>query len=131
MSVHIAVVLFPGSNCELDVARSIEHLGATAEIVFHAETNLRGADAVVIPGGFAHGDYLRTGAIAQFSPIMEAVAAHARAGGPVVGICNGFQILLEAHLLPGAMRRNQNQKFICKHVHLRLEQPETPFTRAG
>lgn len=128
MSPHIAVVLFPGSNCELDVARSIEHLGGTAEIVFHSETDLRGADAVVIPGGFAHGDYLRTGAIARFSPIMEAVAAHARAGGPVVGICNGFQILTEAGLLPGALQKNVGLRFLCDVVDVRVVSTRSALT---
>jgi len=128
MSPHIAVVLFPGSNCELDVVRSIEHLGGTAEIVFHSETNLRGADAVVIPGGFAHGDYLRTGAIARFSPIMEAVAAHARAGGPVVGICNGFQILTEAGLLPGALQKNAGLRFLCDVVDVRVVSTRSALT---
>ena len=128
MSPHIAVVLFPGSNCELDVVRSIEHLGGTAEIVFHSETDLRGADAVVIPGGFAHGDYLRTGAIARFSPIMEAVAAHARAGGPVVGICNGFQILTEAGLLPGALQKNAGLRFLCDVVDVRVVSTRSALT---
>ena len=128
MSPHIAVVLFPGSNCELDVVRSIEHLGGTAEIVFHSETNLRGADAVVIPGGFAHGDYLRTGAIARFSPIMEAVAAHARAGGPVVGICNGFLILTDAGLLPGALQKNAGLRFLCDVVDVRVVSTRSALT---
>ena len=128
MSPHIAVVLFPGSNCELDVVRSIEHLGGTAEIVFHSETNLRGADAVVIPGGFAHGDYLRTGAIARFSPVMEAVAAHAEAGGPVVGICNGFQILTEAGLLPGALQKNAGLRFLCDVVDVRVVSTRSALT---
>jgi len=128
MSARIAIVLFPGSNCELDVARSIEHLGATAEIVFHTETDLHGADAVVIPGGFAHGDYLRTGAIARFSPVMEAVAAHARAGGPVVGICNGFQILTEAGLLPGALQKNADLRFLCDTVEVRVVSTRSVLT---
>ena len=129
MSPHIAVVLFPGSNCELDVVRSIEHLGGAAEIVFHSETDLHGADAVVIPGGFAHGDYLRTGAIARFSPVMEAVAAHARAGGPVVGICNGFQILTEAGLLPGALQKNGGLRFLCDVVDVRVVSTRSALTR--
>lgn len=128
MSARVAVVLFPGSNCELDVARSIEQLGGTAEIVFHGETDLRGADAVVIPGGFAHGDYLRTGAIARFSPVMEAVAAHARAGGPVVGICNGFQILTEAGLLPGALQKNAGLRFLCDVVEVRVVSTRSALT---
>jgi phosphoribosylformylglycinamidine synthase len=126
--VKVAVVLFPGSNCELDVTRSIQHLGGTAEIVFHTETDLRGADAVVIPGGFAHGDYLRTGAIARFSPVMEAVAAHARAGGPVVGICNGFQILTEAGLLPGALQKNAGLSFLCDVVEVSVVSTRSVLT---
>src|SRR5581483_11273585 len=98
MSTRVAIVLFPGTNCELDVAWALEQLGAPPEIVFHLETNLHGADAVVVPGGFAHGDYLRTGALARFSPVMDAVAAFAADGGPVAGICNGFQVLTEAGL---------------------------------
>ena len=131
MSARIAVVLFPGSNCELDVVRAVEHLGASAEVVFHTETSLRGADGVVIPGGFAHGDYLRTGAIARFSPVMEAVAAHAQAGGPVVGICNGFQILTEAGLLPGALQKNAGLKFVCDTVAVRVVSTRSVLTRAA
>lgn len=101
MARRVAVVVFPGTNCELDVARAISSLGAHTESVFHLEDSLGSAEAVIIPGGFAHGDYLRTGALAQFSPIMESVSAFAAAGGPVLGICNGFQILTETGLLPG------------------------------
>jgi len=126
--VKVAVVVFPGSNCELDVARSIEHLGGSPEIVFHTETDLRGADAVVIPGGFAHGDYLRTGAIARFSPVMEAVAAHAHAGGSVVGICNGFQILTEAGLLPGALQKNASLSFLCEVVEVKVASTRSVLT---
>ena len=128
MSANIIVVLFPGSNCELDVVRSIEHLGGSPEIVIHTETDLRGADAVVIPGGFAHGDYLRTGAIARFSPVMEAVAAHAHAGGSVVGICNGFQILTEAGLLPGALQKNAGLRFLCDVVDVRVVSTRSALT---
>jgi phosphoribosylformylglycinamidine synthase len=103
-------------------------LGQDAEFVWHKETGLKGADVVVLPGGFSHGDYLRTGAIARFSPVMTAVAEFARGGGPLLGICNGFQILLEAGLLPGAMLRNRDLKFHCEHVHIRVEQTDTPFT---
>jgi phosphoribosylformylglycinamidine synthase len=131
MSARVAVVLFPGSNCELDVARAIEHLGGSAEVIFHTESDLRGADAVVVPGGFAHGDYLRTGAIARFSPVMDAVAAHARAGGPVVGICNGFQILTEAGLLPGALQKNAGLKFVCDTVEVRVVSTRSALTRAA
>ncbi len=105
-------------------------LGQEAELVWHKETSLRGADVVILPGGFAYGDYLRTGAIARFSPIMQAVQTFAAAGGPVLGICNGFQVLLEAGLLPGAMLRNRSLHFRCEHVHVRVEQTDTPFTGA-
>ncbi len=131
MSARVAVVVFPGTNCELDVARALEQLGGTAELVFHTETTLLGADAVVIPGGFAHGDYLRTGALARFSPVMTAVAEHAAAGGPVVGICNGFQILTEAALLPGALQKNAGLKFVCRTVECRIETSRSVLTRAA
>jgi phosphoribosylformylglycinamidine synthase len=121
MSARVAVVVFPGTNCELDVAGAVEQLGGTADLVFHTETSLHGAGAVVIPGGFAHGDYLRTGALARFSPVMAAVEQHAAAGGAVVGICNGFQILTEAALLPGALQKNAGLKFLCRTVECRVE----------
>ena len=127
--MKFAIAVFPGSNCDHDAYHAVKHvLGQDAEFVWHKETSLRGADAVILPGGFSHGDYLRTGAIARFSPVMDAVRAFAEAGGPVLGICNGFQILLEAGLLPGAMLRNAGLKFRCEHVHLRVEQTDTPFT---
>ena len=127
--MKFAIVVFPGSNCDHDAYHAAKHvLGHEAEFVWHKETNLRGADVVILPGGFSHGDYLRTGAIARFSPVMEAVRAFAAQGGPVLGICNGFQILLEAGLLPGAMLRNAGLKFRCEHVYLRVEQTDTPFT---
>jgi phosphoribosylformylglycinamidine synthase I len=129
MSARVAVILFPGTNCELDVVHAIEALGGTAEIVFHTERSIGDADAVVVPGGFAHGDYLRTGAIARFSPIMESVSSHATAGGPVVGICNGFQVLTEAGLLPGALRKNAGLKFLCRTVECRVETSRTVLTR--
>jgi phosphoribosylformylglycinamidine synthase len=113
---RVAVVCFPGSNCEHDVVAAISSLGGAAEIVWHAETSLAGFDAVVLPGGFAHGDYLRTGAIARFSPVMGAVAAFATEGRPVLGICNGFQVLTEAGLVPGALMRNAGLRFICAPV---------------
>lgn len=116
MTVQIGVVLFPGSNCEYDVVQAVESIGADASIIWHADTSLGTSDAVVIPGGFAHGDYLRPGAIARFSPIMVAVEEFAAAGGPVVGICNGFQILTEAHLLPGALQKNRGLTFLCATV---------------
>ena len=121
MSARIAIVQFPGTNCELDVQEALGALGASASIVFHTATSLGDADAVVVPGGFAHGDYLRTGAIARFSPIMSAVAEFAAAGGPVVGICNGFQVLTEAGLLPGALQKNAGLKFLCTTVECRVE----------
>ena len=127
--MKFAVIVFPGSNCDHDAYYAAKHvLGQEAEFVWHKETHLHGADVVVLPGGFSHGDYLRTGAIARFSPVMTAVADFARTGGPVLGICNGFQILLEAGLLPGAMLRNRDLKFHCEHVHIRVEQTDTPFT---
>ena len=128
MTARVAVVVFPGSNCEQDCARSLRSLGASVEMVWHAERTLPGVDVVVLPGGFAHGDYLRTGAIARFSPVMEAVGEHARSGGLVIGICNGFQILCEAGLLPGALQKNSGLKFLCKWVELRVENARTPFT---
>jgi phosphoribosylformylglycinamidine synthase subunit PurQ / glutaminase len=127
--MKFAIVVFPGSNCDHDAYHAAKHvLGHDAEFVWHKETSLRGADVVVLPGGFSHGDYLRTGAIARFSPAMDAVRAFAGTGGPVLGICNGFQVLLEAGLLPGAMLRNAGLKFRCEHVFLRVEQTDTPFT---
>ena len=130
--MKFAVVVFPGSNCDHDAYHAAKHvLGQDAEFVWHKDTSLAGADVVILPGGFAHGDYLRTGAMARFSPIMSAVKSFAARGGPVLGICNGFQILLEAGLLPGAMLRNRGLKYRCEHVHLRVEQVDTPFTAAA
>jgi len=129
--MKFSVVVFPGSNCDEDAYHAAKDvLGEQAEYVWHKDTDLKGADVVVLPGGFAHGDYLRTGAMARFSPVMREVEAFARRGGPVLGICNGFQILLEAGLLPGAMLRNRGLKFLCEHVYLRVEQTDTPFTSA-
>ena len=129
--MKFAVVVFPGSNCDHDAYHAVKHvLGEEAEFVWHKNTSLGAADAVILPGGFAHGDYLRTGAIARFSPIMQAVTAFATAGGPVIGICNGFQVLLEAGLLPGAMLRNRSLHFRCEYVHVRVEQTDTAFTRS-
>jgi phosphoribosylformylglycinamidine synthase len=127
--MQFAIVVFPGSNCDHDAYHAAKHvLGHDARFVWHKETSLQGADVVILPGGFSHGDYLRTGAIARFSPVMQAVTEFARQGGPVLGVCNGFQILLEAGLLPGAMLRNRDLKFHCEHVHVRVEQVDTPFT---
>jgi phosphoribosylformylglycinamidine synthase subunit PurQ / glutaminase len=127
--MKFGIVVFPGSNCDHDAYHATRHvLGQDAEFLWHKDTDLKGADVLILPGGFSYGDYLRTGAIARFSPIMPAVQAFAAKGGPVLGICNGFQILLEAGLIPGAMLRNRTVKFVCAHVHIRVEQTDTPFT---
>jgi phosphoribosylformylglycinamidine synthase I len=118
MAATVGIVVFPGSNCEHDVAEAVERLGATPRLVFHKQVDLSGVDALVLPGGFAHGDYLRPGAIARFSPVMAAVERFAADGGPVVGICNGFQVLTEAGLLPGALQKNRNLAFLCQEVEL-------------
>lgn len=129
--MKFAVVVFPGSNCDHDAYHAVKHvLGHDAAFVWHKDASLGGADVVILPGGFAHGDYLRTGAIARYSPIMAAVGAFAAAGGPVLGVCNGFQVLLEAGLLPGAMLRNRGLKFVCEEVRIRVEETDTPFTAA-
>ena len=128
MSARVGIVLFPGTNCEHDVAWAVEHAGGTAELLWHGDRDLHGVDAVVVPGGFAHGDYLRTGAIARFSPVMEAVAGFAAAGGPVAGICNGFQVLTEAGLLPGALQKNAGLKFLCETVECRVETTSSALT---
>ncbi len=126
--MNFAIVVFPGSNCDHDAYHAVKHvLGQEAHFVWHKDTSLGAADVVILPGGFAHGDYLRTGAIARFSPVMAAVQAFADSGGPVIGICNGFQVLLEAGLLPGAMLRNTDM-YRCEYVHARVEQIDTPFT---
>jgi len=130
--MKFGVVVFPGSNCDEDAYHAAKDVfGQDAEYLWHKDTDLKGADVVILPGGFAHGDYLRTGAMARFSPIMGAVKAFADRGGPVLGICNGFQILLEAGLLPGAMLRNKDLKYRCEHVYLRVERSDTPFTVAA
>lgn len=128
MSGSVGIVVFPGSNCERDCRFAIESLGAKATYVWHKETSLPEVDIVLLPGGFAHGDYVRTGAIARFSPVMRAVRDHADDGGIVIGICNGFQVLCEAGLLPGALRKNSGLKFICRWVELRVDNNESPFT---
>ena len=124
----VAVVLFPGTNCEFDTVEAIDALGAEAEIVWHGETKLDGFDAVILPGGFAHGDYLRTGAIARISPVMAAVARSAIEGKPVLGICNGFQILCEAGLLPGAFIANRDLAFLCRWVDLEVTDSNSVLT---
>jgi phosphoribosylformylglycinamidine synthase subunit PurQ / glutaminase len=130
--MKFGVVVFPGSNCDHDAFHAVAKvLHQPAEFVWHQSEDLLGCDALILPGGFAHGDYLRTGAIARFSPVMKSVAKFARAGGPVLGICNGFQILLEAGLLPGAVMRNSGLRYICRHVHIRVEETDTPFTNAA
>ena len=127
--MRFGVVVFPGSNCDYDCYWVIKHvLGKEVDFVWHKEKNLAGYDCLILPGGFSYGDYLRTGAIARFSPVMNSVEAYAREGGLVIGICNGFQILLEAGLLPGAMIRNKNLQFVCKFIHIRVENPQTPYT---
>jgi phosphoribosylformylglycinamidine synthase len=134
VTIRIGIVVFPGTNCELDVQYVFERLGVQTELLWHGDDTTKGVDAIVVPGGFAHGDYLRTGAIARFSPVMHAVGEHARAGGPTVGICNGFQVLCEAHLLPGALQKNAGLKFVCTDTALRVETTSTALTslaRAG
>jgi phosphoribosylformylglycinamidine synthase len=128
--VRVAVVVFPGTNCEIDVAHALTTLGGEAELVWHREDDLSDFDGVVLPGGFAHGDYLRTGAIARFSPVMAEVERMAGAGMPVLGICNGFQILCEAGLLPGAFIANRDLAFICRFVDLEVTDTSTVLTRA-
>jgi phosphoribosylformylglycinamidine synthase len=125
---RVGVVLFPGTNCELDVCHAVDALGGSAEILWHGDRATKGVDAIVVPGGFAHGDYLRTGAIARFSPVMDAVGEFAAAGGPVVGVCNGFQVLTEAHLLPGALQKNAGLKFLCETVEVRVETTASALT---
>ena len=130
--MRFGIVVFPGSNCDEDAYHAVRDVfGLDAEYLWHKDADLKGADVIILPGGFAHGDYLRTGAMARFSPIMSQVRAFAEQGGPVLGICNGFQILLEAGMLPGAMLRNRELKYRCEHVHLRLEHTDTPFTCAA
>jgi phosphoribosylformylglycinamidine synthase I len=130
--MKFGVVVFPGSNCDHDAFYAIGNvLHKPVEFIWHQSEDLANCDAIILPGGFAYGDYLRTGAIARFSPVMKSVAKFAKAGGMVLGVCNGFQILLEAGLLPGAMMRNIGLRYICRHVHIRVEQTDTPFTNGA
>ena len=130
--MKFGIVVFPGSNCDEDAFHAARDVfGQDAEYLWHKDADLKSADVLILPGGFAHGDYLRTGAMARFSPIMAPVRAFAERGGPVLGICNGFQILLESGLLPGAMLRNKGLKYRCERVHLRVEQTDTSFTGAA
>lgn len=127
--MRVGVVTFPGSNCDYDAYAAVRHvIGEPVEFLWHQSTDLLGSDVIILPGGFSYGDYLRAGAIARFSPIMEKIIAFARDGGRVIGICNGFQVLTEAGLLPGALRRNEHLRFSCKHVYIRVENSDTVFT---
>ncbi len=129
--MKFGVVIFPGSNCDHDCYYVIESvIGKPVEFIWHQDTSVQGFDAIVLPGGFAYGDYLRTGALARFSPVMSAVGEFAQQGGLVIGICNGFQILCEAGLLPGALLKNVGMKYVCKYLQLRTETAQTPFTNA-
>ncbi|MCA1726229.1 MAG: phosphoribosylformylglycinamidine synthase subunit PurQ [Actinobacteria bacterium] len=128
MKPRVGVVTFPGSLDDRDALRAVRLMGGEAVSIWHGDTGLQGVDAVILPGGFSYGDYLRTGAIARFAPVLTAVREHADAGRPVLGICNGFQILCEAGFLPGALIRNASLRFVCRDVHLRVETTETPFT---
>jgi phosphoribosylformylglycinamidine synthase subunit PurQ / glutaminase len=130
--MKFGVIVFPGSNCDHDAFHAVaDVLHKPVEFLWHQSEDLAGCDALILPGGFAHGDYLRTGAIARFSPVMKSVAKFAKSGGLVLGICNGFQILLEAGLLPGAVMRNSGLRYICRHVYIRVEETDTPFTHAA
>ena len=130
MTTKVGVVVFPGSNCEQDVVEAVDAVGGSGQLLWHKDDHLSDVDAVVLPGGFAHGDYLRTGAMARFSPIMDAVTRFAADGGPVVGICNGFQILTEAQLLPGALYKNQGLKFLCQPTTLRVASKGSVLTQS-
>jgi len=130
--MKFGVVVFPGSNCDHDAFHAVGHvLQKPVEFIWHQSENLHDCDAIILPGGFSYGDYLRTGAIARFSPVMNSITKFAKSGGLVLGICNGFQILLEASLLPGAMMRNSGLRFICRHVYIRTEETNSPFTNAA
>ncbi len=129
MSTTVGVVVFPGTNCEMDAVTAVERLGGEGRLLWHADDDVAGVDVVIVPGGFAHGDYLRPGAIARFSPMMGAIARFAADGGPVVGICNGFQVLTEAGLLPGALQKNRGLKFLCQSTVLRVDSTDSVLTR--
>jgi len=126
--VRLGVTIFPGSNCDRDALYAVERMGAEPVELWHADADLKGSDAVIVPGGFSYGDYLRPGAIARFAKVMAALEDFARSGGPVLGVCNGFQVLTEAHLLPGALLRNAGMRFVCRRVRVRVEATETPWT---
>ena len=128
---RVGVIVFPGSNCEYDALSAMEQLGASADLIFHSATSLGDVDAVILPGGFAHGDYLRPGALARFSPVMAAVSAFAAEGGAVLGICNGFQVLTEAGLLPGALQKNHGLTFLCQPTTLIVSSTRSVLTRAA
>lgn len=128
--VRVGVVIFPGSNCDRDAMWAVERAGAEPVELWHADADLKGADAVILPGGFSYGDYLRPGAIARFARVMGPLERFAREGGPVLGICNGFQVLCEAHLLPGALLQNRGLRFVCRRVRVRVERTDTPWTAA-
>ncbi len=131
MSARVGVVVFPGSNCEHDAVAAVRGLGGDADLIWHGAADVAGFDAIVLPGGFAHGDYLRPGAIARFSPVMAAVRDFAESGGPVLGICNGFQVLTEAGFLPGALQKNQGLKFLCTTVELEVASTRSVLTSAA
>ena len=126
--MRIGVTVFPGSNCDRDALYAVERIGAQPVELWHADADLRGVDAVIVPGGFSYGDYLRPGAIARFAKVMVPLEAFARSGGPILGICNGFQVLTEAHLLPGALLRNKGMRFVCRPVRVRVETAKTPWS---
>jgi phosphoribosylformylglycinamidine synthase I len=126
--LKIGVTIFPGSNCDRDALYAIERMSADPVELWHADADLKGSDAVIVPGGFSYGDYLRPGAIARFANVMAPLEDFARSGGPVLGVCNGFQVLTEAHLLPGALLRNRGMRFVCKRVRVRVETREAPWT---
>ncbi|ABG03961.1 phosphoribosylformylglycinamidine synthase subunit I [Rubrobacter xylanophilus DSM 9941] len=128
--MRVGVVVFPGSNCDRDALHAVERAGAEPVELWHADADLKGSDAVILPGGFSYGDYLRPGAIARFARVMGPLEAFAREGGPVLGVCNGFQVLCEAHLLPGALLQNRGLRFVCRRVRVRVERADTPWTAA-